>query len=425
MFRGLRRHKSFIGLTRDVFILSAGIFVAQLIPLLLQPVLKRIFGPEDFGSYDVYLKTFSILVAVSSLKYENAILLPKKDSESKHVMYVCLIISVVLFILSLLAIFFLKGLLLGTFRGITLFSLTLLPFSVLSYSVFNVFNMYLIRRQKFLLSSSSKISRRLSEGIIQLVFGLLNNAKGLLIGDLIGNAVQGIFSFWKASLITSFRIVNKIRLKKVFAEYWELPVYTLIPNLLNTFVLGALTFLILIKFDLEAVGYIEFTQKILSIPSVLISIAISQVVFQRVSQLIIRKKRILPLLVSVVAILISIALFFVLVIEFFGAQLFLIIGGPGWENSGIYAKILVYAAAVMLVFSPLGKVLIALKKFRLNSLWEILKFGAILLLFYIDGIAITQYLEWYTYIIIIFYTIYGGIIFYQSYKYQVENQIST
>ncbi|MGB5238087.1 MAG: oligosaccharide flippase family protein, partial [Flavobacteriaceae bacterium] len=370
------------------------------------------------------LRSFSILVAISCLKYENAILLPKKDSSAKHIIYLCLISSFVFFILFLVLGLFFSEAIASKFEGFTLVALVLLPVSVLFYTIFNVFNMYLIRRQKFLLSSTNKISRRISEGAVQLVLGLLNNRNGLLIGDVVGNIVQGAFSFWKVWRISPLKYFNTQKLKKLIVEYRDLPIYTLIPNVLNIFVLGSLTFLVLTKFDLKEVGYLEFTQKILSIPSVFISISISQVVFQRISALINKNQKIVPLILSVITILTCSAIFFVIIIEFFGTQIYLLIGGASWESSGEYAKILVYASAFMLIFSPIGKVLIALKKFKINSIWEIGKFLAIIALFFIDGYSLIQYLKLYTIILIVFYIFYGVLILYQSHKYQVENQIN-
>ena len=417
--------QSLKSLGKDVFILSAGVLVAQLIPFLLQPFLKRTFTPEEFGTYDVYLRSFSILVALSCLKYENAILLPKKDSSAKHVIYLCLISSFFFFVVFLILGIIFSESISSRFEGFTLIALILLPFSVLFYSIFNVFNMYLIRRQKFLLSSTNKISRRVSEGAVQLVLGLLNNRNGLLIGDVVGNIVQGAFSYWKVWRLTPMKYFSSRKLKEVMAEYRELPIYTLIPNVLNIFVLGSLTFLVLTKFELKEVGYLEFTQKILSIPSVFISISISQVVFQRISALINKKQKIVPLILSVIAILTFIAILFVIVIELFGNEIYTLIGGAGWENSGEYAKILVYASAFMLIFSPIGKVLIALKKFKINSMWELGKFVAIISLFFIDGYSLIEYLKTYTFILIGFYVLYGVLILYQSRKYQIENQINT
>ncbi|UBZ15858.1 lipopolysaccharide biosynthesis protein [Flagellimonas marinaquae] len=408
-------------LGKDIFVLSAGILVAQIIPLALQPFLKRTFTPEEFGTYDVFLKTFSILVALSCLKYENAILLPKKDSDSKHVVFLCLVISSLVFVVITILIILFKDYIFSRFEGLTLATLLLLPISVLSYTVFNIFNMYLIRRRKFMLSSTSKVSRRISEGFVQLILGLGSVPNGLLFGDVVGNVVQAVFTFWKVRVLSPLKFISWNKIKKVFFEYRELPIYTLTPNILNTFVLGSLTFLVLSKFDKAEVGYLEFTQKILSIPSVFISIAISQVVFQRVSQLINKREKILPLIIPVVFFLTLVSIVFILTIEFYGIEIFTLVGGEDWQNSGEYAQILVYSSATMLIFSPLGKILIALKKFKTNSLWEILKFIAIVSLFFIDEVtSIKEYLKIYTLIIVFFYILYGGIILINSYKYQIE-----
>src|SRR5690606_853262 len=186
-----KRYKFILGLGKDVFTLSVGILLAQLIPLLLQPFLKRVFDVEVFGTYDVFLKTFSILVSLATWKYENAILLPKRDSDSKHLIYLSLGLSLMMFLIFILLAIILNSeisSLLGSKNAIMLY---ILPFSVLGYSVFNVFNMYLIRNGRFLLSSTSKVSRRLSEGVIQASYGFAKNPNGLLIGDAIGNIVQG------------------------------------------------------------------------------------------------------------------------------------------------------------------------------------------------------------------------------------------
>ncbi|MEJ4087314.1 lipopolysaccharide biosynthesis protein [Galbibacter orientalis] len=411
-------------LGRDILILSSGVFISQLIPLLLQPFLKRLYTPEEFGLFDVFLKSFSILVALSSLKYENAILLAKKDTDSKSIIYLSLIISIIFFLISIILIIFFGDFFNTLMNNVNSLFFLCLPISVLFYSIFNIFNFYLIRRQRFFLSSSSKVSRRISEGIFQLIIGLSKNLRGgLLIGDVVGNIVQGLYSVIKARKITSFKYISFKRIKKNAFKFRELPLYTLLPNILNTFVLGSLTFLILNKFKIEEVGYLEFAQKILVIPSVLISTAISQVVFQRVSKLVNQKKKITSLLISVTIILFLVSITFVAVIELLGVEIFTIIGGDEWRRSGEYAEILVYASAIMIVFSPLGKVLISLKRFKVNSLWEIFKFIGIISLFFIDNMSIEGYLKRYSIIIVFFYIIYGILIFTYSFKYENENCI--
>ena len=55
---------------KDLSFLMGGTFIAQLIPILLQPVLKRLFTVEEFGVFDIYFRSVGLLAIVFSLKYE-------------------------------------------------------------------------------------------------------------------------------------------------------------------------------------------------------------------------------------------------------------------------------------------------------------------------------------------------------------------
>jgi O-antigen/teichoic acid export membrane protein len=402
----------------DTVTLIIGTLVANLIPVMLQFYLKRVFSPSDFGTFDVYLKVFGILVALSALKYESAILLAKKESDSKHVMYLSILLSIATFVLCIFLILILEEPILLHIPQLNSTALWLLPFSAMTYSIFNITNLFLIRKRKFMLSSSTKVMRRLVEGVTQSGFGSLGKPTGLIWGDVIGNISQAIFSFWKVSNLTTFKTISLLKLKKVAKEFIELPKFTLVPNILNTFVLGSLTFLILDKYSIQEVGYLEFTQKILAIPSVFISVAISQVIFQRVSLMVIKRQKILPFILSVITLQVLFAIILIVMIHFFAQDLFIFIGGEQWDKSGEYAKILVYGTSVMLIFSPLGKVLIALKEFKMNSFWEFSKFIIIASFFFMNDIPITTYLVRYTIAISLFYLVYGFLIIYASSKYQ-------
>ena len=54
-------------------VLVSGTVLAQLIPILLQPILRRIYTPEQFGLFAVYSSIFSMLVVVAAGKYETTI----------------------------------------------------------------------------------------------------------------------------------------------------------------------------------------------------------------------------------------------------------------------------------------------------------------------------------------------------------------
>lgn len=80
-------------LLKNTSILVSGTALAQLIPILLQPLLRRFYSPETFGSYSVYLSLIGILYVLSSLRYEMAIALPRKDKMAVHLWALALIFN--------------------------------------------------------------------------------------------------------------------------------------------------------------------------------------------------------------------------------------------------------------------------------------------------------------------------------------------
>ncbi|MDN5539770.1 MAG: oligosaccharide flippase family protein, partial [Comamonas sp.] len=64
---------------RSVLTLLTGTAFAQAIPLIISPVLTRLYSPDEFGAYALYTAIVSVLVVVATGQYENAVLLPKKE----------------------------------------------------------------------------------------------------------------------------------------------------------------------------------------------------------------------------------------------------------------------------------------------------------------------------------------------------------
>ena len=78
---------------KNISILVSGTTIAQLIPIILQPLLRRYFSPEEFGAYAVYLSLIGILIVVASMKYELAIILPEKDKAATNILALAVLIN--------------------------------------------------------------------------------------------------------------------------------------------------------------------------------------------------------------------------------------------------------------------------------------------------------------------------------------------
>lgn len=178
----------------NTVVLIMGTVAAQAIPLLIHPLLRRIYSPEDFGAFAIYFNIISILIIVASLRYEAAIVLPKNDIESINVLALSIILGFIFCLILLITLLIFKNVFCELLNFPSKYSnyLYLLPFSTLCFSIYQSFNYWLIRKKAFKASSINKITRRSFEGLTQLGLGYKQLSFGLFIGDFIGNLANSI-----------------------------------------------------------------------------------------------------------------------------------------------------------------------------------------------------------------------------------------
>ena len=413
-----------VRLFKDMSFIISGTLIAQLIPILLQPVLKRLFSPEDFGAFDLYFRSVGLLAIIFSLRYEKAIVLCNRKNDAISIYFGIILTSILFLIITeLLLLLFPYGVL--NFIDLPLkysIIIYLIPISALFFAVTTASQFYLIRDQKFFASSSLKIYRRGVEGAIQTGSGVLNSFIGLPVGDTIGNATSSLAGFLKINKDISWKhfslMLKRFRINA--ARFSDFPKYALISNLMNAFVLSALTFQVYSKFSIEQVGYLELTQKILTIPSALIGMAIGQIVLQRISSAYNNKRRVMKIITGLFSLSLIIAIPFFIIIYFWAPSLFNWAFGDGWEISGIYAQSLILSTCCYFIISPLGQALVAIRQIKKNAIWELGKFVLIGSLFFIKFQNIGHYLRVYNILLIVVYCAYITIIVFNLVKYEKQ-----
>jgi len=414
-------------LYKNISILISGTVIAQVIPIAIQPILKRIFTPEDFGVFDIYLKILGILFVVFALKYDMGVVLPKNKIKAQALLILSMLFAVVFTAISFIVVLLFNDQIISLLDISSKYSfiLYLLPFSTLFFSLYNSINYLLIRDKKFVASSINKVSRRGIEGGVQLGMGVgLGGLKtyGLFIGDLLGNIAYFVSAYFQSFRGMKFdkRLFSFKFLKNVAKEYSDLPKYNLIPELLNSFFSASLTFIVLAKFSIEDVGYLEATQRLLAVPSAFISVSLGQVVLQRVSENVGNRRKIIPDLKMLVLIMLAISVLFIVFIVFLGPWSFGLFLGEAFEKSGVYAQYLILYFAVSFMVSAFGQVLIALKEFKANAIWQVSKFFLIYSLVFVSFESINSFLMIYSVIGTVVYALYAVIIFAKAKKYDLS-----
>lgn len=400
-FRQNRLLRAFIksDLLRNTSVLISGTLVAQIIPVLLQPVLRRFYvDPEMFGAYSVYLSIVGILLVISSFKYELAIILPKKNTEAVSLFFLTILLNTIFNILVFLIIVIWKGKI-SEFLNIPVeYSsyLYLVPLGTFLYSLYTSMNYWLVRNKKFLSVSINKFFRRGIEGVSQVSLKFLTPVNGILYGDLLGhsaNVISGIYQGKKSGL--SLRLFSPAGIKAVLLKYAEYPKFNIVPGLMSacSYLLPAL--MINKFYSAETLGYFDFSKLLLSVPMALIASSITHVLLQKVSERNNNNQSIRNDLSAIFIFVLFSAILEIIIILVWSEELFSLLFGEEWVKSGTMSKTLVWAFAFNYVVSSFSSIFISLKKIRLLSIWQVFYFLSIISLMYFQFLPIESFLRLY------------------------------
>jgi O-antigen/teichoic acid export membrane protein len=404
IFQSLRRSE----LLRNTSILISGTALAQVIPILLQPVLRRYYSAEVFGSYSVYLSLVGILAIISSFKYELAIILPRSDKGAVNILFLTVIINLAFNILLMIIILIWQDKLLRFFNISHEFAyfLYLIPFGIFFYNFYQSINNWLTRKKEFFAVSLNKFVRRGTEGLFQVIFKYLKVSQGIIAGDLAGhvaNIISGLYQGGRKGL--KYSVVSLPRLKYVARKYSEFPRYNVIPSFMSacSFLLPAI---LLNKFySSEYTGYFDLSKLLLSIPLALISTSISNVLLQSIAEKYQAKRSLLNDLLPVFAIVFIISVLEIGAILFFGIGLFKLLFGESWGFSGEISQILVWSYALNFIVASFSAVFISMNKIKLLSVWQVFYFLSILSLILFRKAEFLEFLKIYVGLEIACYTV--------------------
>lgn len=322
-------------------LLSANI-IAQVIGILVYPILTRMYAPEDFGLLNLFTSIGGILIILSTLEWYNAIVLPKREEEARAIVHLSLLLLVVLTVLLILTIPFAKPIALLFKSPDLAMYYWLLPLYVGLTGVWNVLNYWYIRRKAYGRISGYQISQSLFSAGYKAGFGWLGFLKaGLLYSSVLSPL---------CSLIISMSLAAKKHLCSLFKWDWaeckiaavayaNFPKYSAPRALLNN-LSGNLPILMLSPtFGLTEVGFIGMALTLALMPIQVIVKSIYQVLYQHIVQRINNGQKIFSFLLKYIYTIaaITVPVFVILYIILPWLTSFLL--GDAWRITGEYIRI--------------------------------------------------------------------------------------
>jgi O-antigen/teichoic acid export membrane protein len=348
---------------RNVLTLMTGTTIAQAIPIAISPILTRIYTPEDFGMFALYMSVASIISVVATGGYEHAIMLPKRDNDSIHLVILSLLITF-LFSLFILFIVFVFNTDIVNLLGNEEISnwLYFIPFSVLFTGVYQSFNYWTNRKKKYKILALSKITRSSTTAISNLGMGINHfGGVGLILGTIFGQILSIIILFRKKSFLEMGKI-NKIRVYILAKKYIDFLKFSTFSSILNSLSFNLFSILISKLFSSSILGFYHLVFRILTLPSTLIGSSISQVYFEESTRQKNRYGNNHKIFIATLKKLLFISLLIYLPMYFYIEDLMIFVFGSEWKISGEIAQILIPLMFIRFISSILSSTLTTYEK---------------------------------------------------------------
>jgi O-antigen/teichoic acid export membrane protein len=395
----------------------SGTVIAQVIPILISPVIARLYTTEEYGVYSVFFSLLMIFAILANGRYELAIVLPEKDEDAINLAATGLFIAVCLsgFLLIPVLLFNHQIAILLKNQDIAGW-LFFIPVMVLLIGIFNVLNYYNSRLKNYKFIAVANVYKSVSLSAVQLILGIFKaGVTGLVTGQIVSQ-FSGNFKLFRETIKNKKLIesVSKAKMKYVAKRYIDFPKYNIWSGLTSQLSLNLINLFIIAIYSESVVGCYAFANRVLGLPTLLIGTSIGQVFLQEAS---VEKQKsgnarkvfnstLLKLsLIAIPAGVIAYPLIHYLWIPIFSKQ---------WLQAGVYAQILLPLIVIRFITNPLISILSVYEKQYISLLWQI---GNIIIIaglswsISVFNLEMEVFLCWLSYILTAYYLILLYILF--------------
>jgi len=333
-----------------VLAIAGGTAAAQALVFGTRPVLTRLYDPEAWGVFTLFVTVVSFASAVSSGGYRFAILLPARDDEAAGVLRLSLLGALASG--SVAALVVSVGVALGALPTLWLW----LPPVIVVLEAALTSETWLTRSDRFAPVSASRMAQQAVAVGVHLAAGLAGLAAGvggarwLVGGTAAGYGVAfGVVGTW---LWTRARPGRATALAPLARRYVRFPLYSAPAALLNLASTRLPVFVLAAVAGEAAVGQFGIAFGALALPLGLVTGSVGQVFFVRAAEAA-RAGRLAPLTRDVLRGLLGVTVFPCLAVVAAGPTLFAFVFGDVWATAGAYAQVLAPWTLAASVAAPL------------------------------------------------------------------------
>lgn len=346
---------------KNVMTLLTGTGLSQLIPIMSSVILARIYSPEEFGVFSLFISIVTVMGSIGSLRYEVSIILPSKEIEAWHLFLLSLFIIVLFFIVNTITILvFHQSISSLVDRRVGdsswLFYIAIGIFLISFYQViFTMAN----RKKRYKLISTSKVLQTGSASLTNILLGILGvGSKGMILGSLTGQLLSSSLlgsALLRKESITKF--YQKDKILGIAKKYSEFPKFSAPGTLFNSMANVGLPVLIAYFYGPSMAGLYFFSYRTVRLPFDLMFTSFAQVYRESAARIYeTDKKKLLSFTINIQKKIMVLLLPSLILVSFLSPFLFEFVFGEEWYEAG---KLVAYFAIFILfngLYSPISAI---------------------------------------------------------------------
>ena len=362
---------------KNVITLGSGNLIAQVITVASAPVISRLFEPAHFGVLAVFVSISSFITVISSMTYEQAIVLPSENTNALNVLVFSF--AILFLTCSLCAV---AALLFSPYFADALgsseleFWLLFVPVAVFLRGAIAILRNWFVRQKSFRDLAAAGVLRSAVTVLGKIGAGFIIGAftGGLIATTIIGTLAASLYMSFRALHARPHITLTEINYRSMIEQasrYRRFPIYFSFTALLNSVSQEIVVLLFAFLYSPAVVGLFHLSRKILQQPTLFISKSVSDVYFQKAAQ---QTSDGQDLARGFLRTTMGLALLAVVPFGFvaaFGRPFFSFVFGSNWAEAGFYAQILSPWLFFLFINRPANAIFLVQQKMEMLFIYNV------------------------------------------------------
>ncbi len=337
--------------------LLGGNVLAQVIALAAYFILMRIFSPDDYGLYNIFYSYIEVLIILSTLKYELAVVVADDDREANDLAGLTLRINtlVSLLLLTIVLVLWLTGMLPGNFAQLG-WMVLLIPPMVFFCGTSRVYGALFNRMHRY---RSIAVNETVNAGtgtLLKIALGLLGMLQaGMPVGTVAGRAIANITYRLKLRQLgrtPSFH-GDRTAAFSVMRKHRNFPFFVASKDFINSLSYNLPFLWLALYFDRAEVGLFALALTFTFRPANLLNTAIEKVYYARTAEGVRQGEPVGRMISRMLLVVNAIALPVCILAWFAAEPVFSFCFGGRWAGCGVYVRALLPWIFLSLSATPL------------------------------------------------------------------------